>query len=221
MAYIVKKSDPNGVDVYLAIDPDHKHRKRSKRTRELVEFVKENCPTPTSPGNKRFSNISSRLDSILQDYRTRWEEDVTRRQRSFFPASKATPKLSLYIFTDGSWCPQPGFDNPIRSIVRKLDELDKSDDQIGVQFIRFGDDEDGKQVLEYLDSGLRLTRDIVDTEPFEGGNVWKMLLGSINRWFDGDQATSAAEPDNSGEVLIESEAAEEIINSRHIRSRSH
>ena len=28
-------------------------------------------------------------------------------------------------------------------------------------------------------------RDIVDTEPYDG-NVWKMLLGAINKWFDDD-----------------------------------
>lgn len=28
-------------------------------------------------------------------------------------------------------------------------------------------------------------RDIVDTEP-SSGNVWKMLLGSTNKWFDQD-----------------------------------
>lgn len=28
--------------------------------------------------------------------------------------------------------------------------------------------------------------DIVDTEPFQGGNLLKMLLGSIWDWFDND-----------------------------------
>lgn len=29
-------------------------------------------------------------------------------------------------------------------------------------------------------------RDIVDTEPCEGGNLLKMLLGSTSNWFDDD-----------------------------------
>jgi hypothetical protein len=29
-------------------------------------------------------------------------------------------------------------------------------------------------------------RDIVDAEPADG-NVWKMLLGAVNKWFDGDK----------------------------------
>lgn len=30
------------------------------------------------------------------------------------------------------------------------------------------------------------SRDIVDTEPFQGGNLLKMLLGATFPWFDGD-----------------------------------
>jgi hypothetical protein len=30
-------------------------------------------------------------------------------------------------------------------------------------------------------------RDHVDTEPFLNGNLWKMLLGAINEWFDDDE----------------------------------
>jgi hypothetical protein len=29
-------------------------------------------------------------------------------------------------------------------------------------------------------------RDIVDTEPIQDGNIWKMLLGAINPRFDAD-----------------------------------
>jgi hypothetical protein len=30
------------------------------------------------------------------------------------------------------------------------------------------------------------SRDIIDTEPAENGNVWKMLLGAIDSQFDAD-----------------------------------
>ena len=38
--------------------------------------------------------------------------------------------------------------------------------------------------LQWLTRLLR-TRDVIDTEP-SNGNVWKMLLGAVNKWFDGD-----------------------------------
>lgn len=36
-------------------------------------------------------------------------------------------------------------------------------------------------------------RDIVDTEP-SVGNVWKMLLGAVNAWFDGSLANDVGSP---------------------------
>ena len=38
----------------------------------------------------------------------------------------------------------------------------------------------------------KTNRDIVDTEPHDG-NVLKMLVGSINKWFDGDENHQAVE----------------------------
>jgi hypothetical protein len=38
----------------------------------------------------------------------------------------------------------------------------------------------------YKQTYADLCRDIVDTEPVENGNVWKMLLGAIDKRFDAD-----------------------------------
>ena len=38
-----------------------------------------------------------------------------------------------------------------------------------------------------LKSAFSLPRDIVDTEPFQGGNLLKMLLGATFDWFDADE----------------------------------
>lgn len=37
-----------------------------------------------------------------------------------------------------------------------------------------------------MEKANELRRDIVDAEPADG-NVWKMLLGSLDKWFDGDK----------------------------------
>ncbi|KAH8764701.1 hypothetical protein F5882DRAFT_247628, partial [Hyaloscypha sp. PMI_1271] len=59
---------------------------------------------------------------------------------------------------------------------------------VGIQFIRFGNNFAGQKRLKRLDDNLTVEKagvkiDIVDTEPSKG-NVWKMLLGAINPWFD-------------------------------------
>lgn len=46
-------------------------------------------------------------------------------------------------------------------------------------------------------------RGIVDTEPADG-NVWKMLLGTINPLFDGDGSSTTASNDIATVVPIES-----------------
>jgi hypothetical protein len=60
-------------------------------------------------------------------------------------------------------------------------------EHVGIEFIRFGDDEVGKMRLEFLDNdGLQnynVPGDIVDTEP-STGNVFKMLLASTDRAWD-------------------------------------
>ena len=47
-------------------------------------------------------------------------------------------------------------------------------------------------------------RDLVDTEPYENGNVLKMLLGPVNDWFDDDRCASRdpkQSPDNRASIL--------------------
>lgn len=42
-----------------------------------------------------------------------------------------------------------------------------------------------RQLIDQCKRGADLFRDIVDTEP-ANGNVYKMILGAINPWFDDD-----------------------------------
>ena len=75
--------------------------------------------------------------------------------------------------------------------VKTLEDLGADNKKVGIQLIRFGNDAVGIQRLEYLDAGLKrkhqdnLNRDICDTES-ANGNVWKMLLGSIDPYWDND-----------------------------------
>jgi hypothetical protein len=49
-------------------------------------------------------------------------------------------------------------------------------------------------------------KDIVDTEP-SYGNVWKMLLGTIDPWFDGDDG----DDDDDGSVSNGSNAGHSLF----------
>ncbi|MCJ1271366.1 hypothetical protein MMC22_011266 [Lobaria immixta] len=200
LAYLAKNLDNNRLEMYFTVSDK---QKTFKDTTPAVSHLKKINPNT-------YSNIDLQLDQILRSYQT----DLQRQnepQGYFRRKTKKVKPLSLYVFTDAAW---PGGDAvaPVEAMIEKLQQLRLSRAQVAIQFIRFGNDPTGIKRLEYLDSGLRkkhtkkwyvqdlpstsskdfhikpasTSRDIVDTEPFEGGNVLKMLLGAVDNWFDDD-----------------------------------
>lgn len=194
-SYITKKHDSNGQEIYFTVSTNHVTFKKTKKAVSHLENM-----NPSS-----FSNIDQSLEHILGRYREKLD---LQRRFSLFKA--AVKPLSLYVLTDAAW--QGDAIEPIERMIDFQRAYKLPREQVGIQFIRFGNDPEGIQKLEYLDSGLRkkhtkkwyvlalpstlyqqfhtrsniVSRDIVDTEPFQGGNVLKMLLGATFGWFDGD-----------------------------------
>lgn len=176
LIYMVKKKrlDPNGSELQFIMSEKHKER---KNTTELVAMV-----SAMQYDMKGESNFASRLGKILQAYKAKLEK------------KRHTRPISLYIFTDGRWQSGhgqlAGVARAIQRIVLFLEEIRAPDKQVGIQFIRFGNDEIGRERLRYLDEDLpkdmNLPQDICDTTSADG-NVWKMMLGSINSTWDGDE----------------------------------
>ena len=198
-AYIAKRLDDNGLEMYFTVS---EHKQTFKRTSPAVSHLKAMRPSTSS-------NIDIRLGSILGKYQAALERQ-RERTGSFWPREKHVKPLSLYVFTDAAW---PGCDAvaPVEAMIEKLKYLMLPKEQVGIQFIRFGNNPIGIERLKYLDSGLRKKygkkryvgtglrprgynrtdsafafSDIVDSEPFAGGNLLKMLLGAISAWFDDD-----------------------------------
>jgi len=90
--------------------------------------------------------------------------------------------MSIYILTNGAWQAGEDVATPILSRVKQLMETKT---ECGIQFIQFGTDPQGLSQLQHLDKELRLLMKSVDTEP-STGNVWKMILGSIDEFFRSD-----------------------------------
>jgi hypothetical protein len=161
LAYTVKRSDPDGVEIYFAINHSHV---TEKHTTNLVEIARQN--RPDASGSPVLSDMGARLDSILEEYRTKldvYQNQVQSPKRSrFFSRRRAFPgelrKMSLYILTDGAWQPKSNAEDPIRTLVTKLEKFEKSRNQVGIQFIQFGNDEAGGKLLTHLDNGLHLDR---------------------------------------------------------------
>jgi hypothetical protein len=145
LAYMVKHSDPDGLDMCFTIDSK---KYNSRHTTNLVNAL-------DSKGAQGSSNITFTLDSILNEYKTRLRSQTAQRSALSWWKKEVRP-LNLYILTDGVWQPKCDVFPAIKNLVDLLVELKLDEKQVGIQFISFGNDSDGLNRLERLDSGLNL-----------------------------------------------------------------
>ncbi|KAL8996225.1 MAG: hypothetical protein Q9169_004203 [Polycauliona sp. 2 TL-2023] len=191
IGYIVKNKDPDGVDLIFTC-PFKKYSK-IKTTSELIERFHRHQPTSYSGP----SDMSARFTDALSDYQNDLANRHERKSFSSFMRStkvRKIRKLSLYVFTDAVWQPICDVSPVIKSLVSVLEKQNLPKQQIGVQFVRFGDNPEGKIRLERLDrmkvnGEVSMLRDIVDTEPVTG-NIGKILFGAVNDWFDDDEPSN-------------------------------
>ncbi|KAH7409344.1 kinase-like domain-containing protein [Cadophora sp. MPI-SDFR-AT-0126] len=179
LAYMVKPFDANGLEMMYTISSSKSIT--SKNSSKLVTSLEKTKPAG-------MSDISIRLNSILEQYKSKIHEVYGAGSKVTAKARSDVRPLTLYVLTDGVWQPKCDAETPIKNLVRKLLELKVSPKQVGVQFIYFGNNPIGKARVTKLDDkiiieGSDTQLDIVDTEP-SNGNVWKMLLGSIDPYFD-------------------------------------
>lgn len=148
LAYMVKRADPDGIELYFTISDIEK---RSKNTTNLTKILERHRPNGTS-------NIRLRLNSILQAYKAKLNHDTKHNLPSVFKGStpKAVRSLNLYIFTDGVWQPDCQAADLIRLLVDEVINHKLPKEQIGIQFISFGNDPLGIARLGHLDSELKL-----------------------------------------------------------------
>ena len=182
LIYLVKKKklDPNGSQLRF-ITSNHKDER--KDTTLLVEAVRN-----VRRQIEGTTNFAGRIDAILEEYLNSLRKNAKTRP------------ISIYVLTNGVWEKHRGIKsdkdhhlqqvaNVLARAVATLDKLSATENKIGIQFIRFGNDEVGKSRLKYLDAQIQrhrgLSRDICDTTP-ANGNVWKMMLGSIDSAWDDD-----------------------------------
>jgi hypothetical protein len=187
LGYAIKEYDPDGMELIFMSDGKSYSNQNITPLVNEVKYRKSQCKTQT--------NAEHRLRIILQDY----AESYTRAETQTLPRHPKTNSLTkflhsrssqtvkpvcYYIFTDGVWQGINTVADPICKLLEKIPDSDRR--QVGISFIQFGNDDKGTKRLRYLDEGLSYTRDIrdiVDYEPCDG-DILKMLLGSVNVWWD-------------------------------------
>lgn len=149
LAYIVKVADDDGLDLYFSssVTPVH-----SKKSSELTEAVRQRESQPR--GSQSLNQV---LEAVLKAFRKAMFGSGTK---GFFGKSKQGKPMTCYILTDGAWCSEKGAD--VEALIKDfVDELERTElhaKSFGIQFISFGNNQEGLEFLEHLDSGLQLER---------------------------------------------------------------
>jgi len=155
LAYLVEECDPDGIELYFTTSTESY---RSKKTTSLLSPIKSRVP-------KGFSDIKRGLNDILQPYQTKFQ-GAPKGFRRLMSSSKPVRPLNLYIFTDGAWEDNTDVERPIKNLVEELENYKHRSDQVGIQFIRFGDNLESIQRLNRLDANLGLKLYVSPPEPF-------------------------------------------------------
>ncbi|KIW04818.1 hypothetical protein, variant [Verruconis gallopava] len=167
--------DADGIDLYFLNAPDsvyYRNVKDSSAVREIFSMVRPRGQTP----------LGTKLNQILKPYLARFEKNP-----------ETTKPINIIVITDGEPSDDP--ESVIIYAARKLNKLDASPWQVGIQFFQVGREPGAKEYLEELDDGLSDKcggRDMVDTQAWKneddkelnGTGILKAVLGSVNKRLD-------------------------------------
>lgn len=147
LAGLVKNYDRDGVELFFTMSDE---RRKFKKRKEVLQILQHYKPSE----GRRSCDITKKLDLILHEY----QEDLRFRSKPLLTRLMPKKPITIFVLTDAVWQEQSDPAGVIRRAVAVLQDpkLNAREDQIGIQFIRFGDREDLKQRLERLDSGLGL-----------------------------------------------------------------
>jgi len=144
LAYVVKKSDKNGMDLFFTCSDD-KYKVHDSTTME-ARLLDRFCHSR--------SNMAVILGRILEDYRTSLKKN-SENKGPVKLFQKLKP-LNIYIFTDAEWQPYCDVNvaNKISLLATTMKDLKYPREQVGIQFIQFGNDSVCSEKLRCLDQGI-------------------------------------------------------------------
>jgi serine/threonine protein kinase len=143
LAFIAKRLDGNEVELFLASNPTVSHK--SKKTRELTKILQKST----------YDHDPQMMETCLDEF-----ADVIHKRlspslgRNILNGFQQKP-LSIFVCTDGRWAKDEdkaaGVQRPVQRLAEKVQQLKLGRTRVMLQFLRFGDDENGCRYLKYLD----------------------------------------------------------------------
>ena len=151
LGYILKNSDPNGLDICFTQSTG---KVNSRKSTDLSTAVAQAPFQGTS-------DMQTRLTQIFQEHTAKFGTKASP-PKSWFHWNSRPPEaqrpLSFYILTDGIWQPKSEVRTVILDVVDKMRAHNLPRQHVGIQFIRFGDDLRAIAELGHLDHGLGLKK---------------------------------------------------------------
>lgn len=148
LSYMTQSYDPDGLDLCFSTESG-KHK--PKDNEQMLRYFDER-PAHGLP------DMRERFASIIEQYQARFgKRNILSKLLHFDSTPTIGPRrLTLYVLTDGVWQPGCTLVTEIKRLVSLLQEHRLPNKHIGIQFIRFGNNAEGKRRLQKLDSGLGL-----------------------------------------------------------------
>ena len=148
LSSLTKRYDPDGLDLYFTTQA---RKLKPKTNAQVLKFFDER-PAYGLP------DMRARFASIIEQYQSRFgsKNTLSRLLHPNSIPSKGPRRLTLYVLTDGVWQPGCTLITEIRNLVALLQKHNLPNKHVGIQFIRFGDDVEGKKRLKTLDARLGL-----------------------------------------------------------------
>lgn len=146
LAYIAKSIDPNDLELSFVSRPSNIIK--SRKTTVLLEEVRQRL--------RRHTCVKGRIESSLS---TLINENIMRRLPLSVPLFGQFPAwckpITIFVFTDGKWGERVplgiGMTHPISKLMREMKKRGLNRTHVMFQFLRFGNDEKGREHLAYLD----------------------------------------------------------------------
>ncbi|KAM7185597.1 Protein kinase-like domain containing protein [Naviculisporaceae sp. PSN 640] len=152
----------------------------------LSDFIDKEIMPRLPPDDHHRDSLSAEVMGKSSGSPVQRSTSTSRKRTSSHSTPNINP-ISVIVFTNGQWGDGKagaGVDHVIKRLTDQLKVRELKRTQVVIQFLRFGDDEDGIRHLEYLAGLGRESSDeykgysIVDTQPITG-SVCSMLIGSI------------------------------------------
>lgn len=157
LAHILEKADDDGLDVFCTSDWERKQHGR--RAGGLAAFVESQFPKGDDPCFIENSLLAL-TTKIIQNLPSK-ETKKSQNFMSRFGKKSKGRETSIYVMTNGVWNSSPaarsgvcGADNPIRQLIRELQDRNLHRSRVSFQFLRFGNDPTGIRRLTSLDDDL-------------------------------------------------------------------